>query len=118
MTSWKNYLQLTSLKMVLLMYKELLKMLGSQLCPTLCHPMDCSRLRLLSAWNSPGKNTRVGSHSLLQEISPTQESNSDLLHCKQTLCYLSHRRSPYNLIKDKIDKNYEDGYLKGNINNS
>ena len=31
--------------------------------------------RLLWPWNSPGKNTRVGSHSLLQGIIPTQGSN-------------------------------------------
>ena len=34
--------------------------------------------RLLCPWNSPGKNTEVGSHSLLQEIFPTQGSNSHL----------------------------------------
>ena len=28
-----------------------------------------------SLWNSPGKNTGVGSHSLLQGIFPKQESN-------------------------------------------
>ena len=37
---------------------------------TLCHPMDCS-LRLLCPWDSPGKNTGVGSYSLLQGIFPT-----------------------------------------------
>ena len=31
---------------------------------TLCDPMD-------SPWNSPGQNTGVGSHSLLQGIFPT-----------------------------------------------
>ena len=31
--------------------------------------------RLLSPWNSPGKNTGVGCHFLLQEIFPTQGSN-------------------------------------------
>ena len=36
------------------------------------------------SWNSPGKNTGVGSHSLLQGIFPTQESNPGLLHCRQT----------------------------------
>ena len=29
-------------------------------------------------WNSPGKNTGVGSHSLLQRIFPTQGSNLGL----------------------------------------
>ena len=32
----------------------------------------------LCPWNSPGKNTGVGSHSLLQGIFPTQGSNSGL----------------------------------------
>ena len=36
-----------------------------QSCLTLCDPM------LLCPWNSPGKNTGVGSHSLLQGIFPT-----------------------------------------------
>ena len=31
--------------------------------------------RLLCPWNSPGKNTGVGSHSLLQGIFPIKESN-------------------------------------------
>ena len=35
-------------------------------CPTLCNPMDCSPPRLLCLWNSPGKNTGVGCHFLLQ----------------------------------------------------
>ena len=39
----------------------------------------------------PGKNTGVGSHSLLQEI-PTQGSNLDFLHCKWILYQLSHIR--------------------------
>ena len=34
-------------------------------------------------WNSPGKNTGVGCHSLLQGIFPTQVSNLGLLHCRQ-----------------------------------
>ena len=38
---------------------------------------------LYSLWNSPGHNTGVGSLSLLQGIFPTQESNQDLLHCRQ-----------------------------------
>ena len=36
------------------------------------------------------KNTRVGSLSLLQGISPTQESNQGLLHCMQILYQLSY----------------------------
>ena len=36
--------------------------------------------RLLCPWNSPGKNTRVGCHFLLQGIFLTQGSNPRLLH--------------------------------------
>ena len=36
--------------------------------------------RLHCPWNSPGKNTGVGDHALLQGIFPTQGSNPDLLH--------------------------------------
>ena len=32
-------------------------------------------------WNSPGKNTGVGSHSLLQVFFPTQGLDLGLLHC-------------------------------------
>ena len=42
----------------------------------------------------PGKNTGVGSHSLLQGIFPTQGSNLGLLHCRQILYHLSHQGSP------------------------
>ena len=41
--------------------------------------------RLLCPWNSPGKNTGVGCHSLLQGIFPTQGLNLGLLHCRQFL---------------------------------
>ena len=40
------------------------------------------------------KNTGVGSLSLCQWIFPTQESNQDLLHCRQTLYQLSYQGSP------------------------
>ena len=49
---------------------------------------------LLCPWNSPGKNTGVGSHSLLQGIFLTQGSNSGLLHCRQILYHLSHLGTP------------------------
>ena len=40
---------------------------------------------LYSPWNSPGQNTGVDSHSLLQGIFPTQGLNSGLPHCRQIL---------------------------------
>ena len=50
-------------------------LLATQLCPTLCDPRDCNPASLLCPYNSPSKNTRVGSHSLLQGIFPKQGSN-------------------------------------------
>ena len=50
--------------------------------------------RLLCPWDSPGKNTRVGCHALLQGIFPTQGASSGLLHCRQILYCLSHQGSP------------------------
>ena len=40
------------------------------------------------------KNTRVGSLSLLKQMFLTQESNQDLLHCRQILYQLSYQGSP------------------------
>ena len=48
---------------------------------------------LYSPWNSPGQNAGVGSLSLLQGIFPTQGSNPGLLHCRQIIYQLSHKRS-------------------------
>ena len=46
---------------------------------------------LHSPWNSPGKNTGVGSLSLLQGIFPTQGLNPGLPHCRWILHQLSHQ---------------------------
>ena len=45
----------------------------------------------LCPWNSPDKNTRVGSNSLLQGIFLTQGLNLGLLHWRQILYLLSHQ---------------------------
>ena len=50
--------------------------------------------RLLCPWDSPGKNTGVGCHALLQRIFPTQGSNPGLLHCRQILSHMSCREVP------------------------
>ena len=44
--------------------------------------------------DSPGKNTGVGCHALLQGIFPNQGSNLGLQHCRQILYHLSHQGSP------------------------
>ena len=43
----------------------------AQLCPTLCDPVDCSPPGCSVHGDSPGENTGVGCHFLLQEIFPT-----------------------------------------------
>jgi len=50
-----------------------------QSCPTLCDPHGLQPTRLLCPWDTPGKNTGVGCHALLQGIFPTQGSNPGLL---------------------------------------
>ena len=47
--------------------------------------------RLLHPWDSPGKNSGVGCHLLLQGIFLTQGLNPGLLHCRQTLYHLSYQ---------------------------
>ena len=37
-----------------------------QSCVTLCDPIDGKPISLLCPWDSPGKNTGVGSHFLFQ----------------------------------------------------
>ena len=48
---------------------------------------------LLCPWDSPGTNTGVGCHSLLQGIFLTQESNLGIPHCRPILYHLSHQES-------------------------
>jgi len=57
-------------------------------------PMDCSLLGSSVHGDSPGKNTGLGCHALLQGIFPTQGLNPDLWPCRQILYHLSHQGSP------------------------
>ena len=50
-----------------------------QSCPAICDPMDCSLPGSSVHGVSPGKNTRVVCHFLLQGIFPTQGLNLRLL---------------------------------------
>ena len=63
------------------------KVLVDQLCLTLCNPMGCP-------WDSPGKNTGVDCHSLLQGVFPTQGRSLGLPHYRQILYHLSNQGSP------------------------
>ena len=53
-------------------------------------PWTKAHPRLLCPQDSPGKNTRVGYHFLLQGIFPTQELSLSLLHRRQILYSLTH----------------------------
>ena len=53
-------------------------------------PHGCSLPGLSVLGDTPGKNTGVGCHFLLQGIFQTQGSNPGLLHCRQILYRLSH----------------------------
>ena len=68
--------------------------LVTQSCLTLCNHTDCSPPGSSVHGDSPGKDTVVGCHALLQAIFPTQGSNTGLLHCRQILYQLSSQGSP------------------------
>ena len=57
------------------MYVYIMLCLVTQSCLTLCDPMDCSPPGFSVHGDSPGKNTGVRCHALLQGIFPTQGSN-------------------------------------------
>ena len=67
--------------------------LVAQSCPTVCDPMDCSPPGSSVHGDSPGKNTGVGGHALLQGIFPAQGSNSGLPRCRRILYHLSPQGS-------------------------
>ena len=72
---------------------DVLMCLVAQSCLTLWDPMDCSSPGSRVHGDSPGNNTGVGCHSLLQGIFPTQGSNPGLLHCRLILYHPSHQGS-------------------------
>ena len=74
--------------------------LVAQLCLTLCDPMDCSPPGSYP-WDSPGKNTEVGCHFLLQGIF-TQESNLGLLNCRHYFTFSAIREAQVNIKKNSL----------------
>ena len=65
-----------------------------QLCPTLCYPLDCSPQGSSVHGDSPGKNTGMGCHALLQGIFPTQGLIPGLPNCTLILYHLSYQGGP------------------------
>ena len=70
-------------------FKDMPVCLVTQLCLTLCDPIDCSPPGISVHGDSRGQNTGVGYHFLLQGNFPTQALNPGLLHCRQILYQLS-----------------------------
>ena len=56
--------------------------LVAQSCPSNSETPQTVPASVLHSWDSPGKNSGVGSHSLLQGIFLTQGLNLGLLHCR------------------------------------
>ena len=73
---------------------------------------------LYRPWNSPGQNTRLGRHSLLQGIFPNQGSSSGISHWRWILHQLSHKGSQRMLewvaypfsTKASLSRNWTDVY--------
>ena len=86
--------------------------LVSQLCPTLCDPMDFRPPGSSVPGDFPGKNTGVkkkkntgvSCHGLLQGIFPIQGWNTGLSHCSQILYCLSHQEILYSFLKQLINQ--------------
>ena len=78
---------------------------------TLCDPMGCSPPGFSVHGDSPGKNSEVGSHTVLQRIFPTQGSNPGLLHRRQILYHPSHQGSSYTPIENKKFSKRKKKYL-------
>ena len=75
--------------------------LVTQSCPCpwlLCDSMDCSLPGSSVHGDSPGKNTGVGCHALLQGVFPTLGLNPGLPRCRQILYCLSYQGSPELLL--------------------
>ena len=82
--------------------RTVLLCLVAQSCLTLCDPIDCSPPGFSVHGDSPGRNTGVGCHALLQGIFPTQGSNPGHPHCRWILYGLSHEGSPRSGLGDTI----------------
>ena len=73
-----------------------------------------SRSALLCPWISLDKNVGGGSHSSLQGIFQTQESNLGLLHCRQNLKHLNHQQKPALKAPRSYSTARKDSTKKGN----
>ena len=101
----KNFLSANSFQSAVLKVKKLKE------CSTLCNPMQPTRL--LCPRDSPGKNTGVGSHFLLQGIFLTQGLNLGLLHCRQVL----HRLNQGTIDCNSQERAWRENFCLKNLSN-
>ena len=66
-------------------------------------------------WNSPGQNTGVDSHSLLQGIFPTQGLNPGLPPCRRILYQLRHKGTPCRGKNNSNDPDFSSEIMDTNI---
>ena len=108
LSKWRKRICLTTRKHVSILFQQVF----SSLCVCVSHwvlsdsfpPHGLYPARLLWLWNSPGKNTGVGSHPLLQ-IFLIQGSNPGLLHCRQILYQLIHQSKHTQLYRQGFNLN-------------
>ena len=67
-----------------------------------CTPRGFYVHGILRPWDSPGKSTGVGCHSLLQGNFQTQGSNTGHLNCRQILYHMSHQGNPFQNSQNSV----------------
>ena len=89
-----------------------------QSCPILCDPIDYSPPGFSVHGDSPGKNTGVGCHALLQGIFPTQESNLLLLHLRWILYYWATREAQGLIVQEIYSCTLHFRLIPGKVTNN
>ena len=89
MFKWGKWVWVLLTIVIYLVQAEKNESVSHSVMPVSLQPHGLQATRLLCPWNSPGKNTGVGSLSFLQGIFPTQGLNPGLLHCRHILYRLS-----------------------------
>ena len=85
-----------------------MKVLSRSVVSNSLWPHGLEPARFLCSWDFPGKNTGLGSHSLLQGIFLTQGLNPGLLPYRQILCHLNHQEKLNVLSKQKMKLRLKD----------
>ena len=99
-------------------HSRILVCLITQLCLTLCDPMDCSppgSSREILHGNFPGKNTGEGCHALLQGIFLIWGLNPGLLHCRWIVYSPRHQGSLVLLPGEFHGQRILSGYKESNM---